>query len=71
MHATILYSLALAALLLPCTVVGVMPSELVPRACHKQAFDPKGILCSQILVRAPLPLYSFFLSPDPSPFSLL
>lgn len=45
MHSTILYSLASAALLIQPIIAGVIPSELVERACPKQIYDPKGGLC--------------------------
>lgn len=44
-EASILYVLASAALLLPFTMAGVVPSELVVRVCRKRPFDLKGILC--------------------------
>ena len=45
MHLTLLYTLVSTVLVLQPTLAATVPSELQPRACPKQDFDPKGYLC--------------------------
>ena len=45
MHLTLLYTMVSTVLLLQPTLAATIPSELQPRACPKQDFDPKRYLC--------------------------